>query len=217
MAGTVIKVKICGVTRVDDALACAAAGADWIGLNFHSRSARRIDSVLAAEIIAALPRSTEAVGLFVDRPPSEVEQVAEQLGLRIVQLHGREPPDDLLSLAHLQVIRAFRLGDADAVARMVLYLRRAEELGRAPDAVLVDAEVPGQMGGTGHSIAADVLSLLPPLPRLILAGGLTPDNVAVRVARVRPWMVDVASGVESSPGRKAPERVLAFIRAARGG
>jgi phosphoribosylanthranilate isomerase len=216
VAGTAIKVKICGVTRVDDALACAAAGADWIGLNFYPRSARRIDSVLAAEIIAALPRSTEAVGLFVDRPPSEVEQVAEQLGLRIVQLHGQEPPDDLLSLAHLQVIRAFRLGDADAVARMVLYLRRAEELGRAPDAVLVDAEVPGQMGGTGHSIAADVLSLLPPLPRLILAGGLTPENVAARVARVRPWMVDVASGVESSPGRKAPERVSAFIRAARG-
>ena len=83
----------------------------------------------------------------------------------------------------------------------------AEELGRPPDAVLVDAFVPDQAGGTGQAIAADILSLLPPLPRLILAGGLTPENVAERVARVRPWMVDVASGVESSPGRKDSARV----------
>ena len=198
-----------------DARACAAAGADWIGLNFHPGSARRIDLALATEIIASLPPPARAVGLFVDRPPLEVAQVADHLGLRIVQLHGEEPPEDLAVLAHLFIIRAFRLGDAESVARMSAYLRRCEELGRAPDAVLVDAYVPGQAGGTGQGIAADALDALPPLPHLILAGGLAPDNVAERAARVRPWMVDVASGVESAPGRKDLERVATFIHAAR--
>jgi phosphoribosylanthranilate isomerase len=98
---------------------------------------------------------------------------------------------------------------------MVRYLRRAEELGRPPDAVLVDSLVPGRAGGSGQAIAADLLSLLPSLPRLILAGGLTPENVADRITRVRPWMVDVASGVESAPGLKDLARVKAFITAAR--
>jgi len=114
-------------------------------------------------------------------------------------------------LRHLEVIRAFRLGAADSVEQLTAYLRRADELGCPPDAVLVDAYVAGQPGGTGHAIAPDVLRLLPPLPRLVLAGGLTPENVGACVARVHPWMVDVASGVESSPGRKDPGRVAAFI------
>jgi phosphoribosylanthranilate isomerase len=88
-------------------------------------------------------------------------------------------------------------------------------MGRSPDAVLVDAQVPGQAGGTARLVAEHVLAEIPPLPRLILAGGLTPENVAERIARARPWMVDVASGVESSPGRKDPAKVAAFIRAAR--
>jgi phosphoribosylanthranilate isomerase len=212
-----VRIKVCGVTRVDDALSCAAAGADWIGLNFHPDSPRRIDPSLAAEIIAALPASAEAVGLFVDRPPGEVAERADRLGLRVVQLHGREPAEDLLILAHLTIVRAFRIGDADAVSRMVAYLSHAERLGRAPDAVLVDAFVPGRPGGTGHAIAPDLLALLPSLPRLILAGGLSPENVAARVALARPWMVDVASGVETAPGRKDPDRVAAFVRAARAG
>jgi len=201
---------------VADALACASAGADWIGLNFHPGSPRRVDPGLAAEIIASLPPSTEAVGLFVDRPPGEVAGLADRLGLRIVQLHGREPPEDLPALGRLRIIRSYRLGDADDVARMNADLVRSEALGRRPDAVLVDAFVPGQAGGTGREVAAEVLAILPPLPRLILAGGLTPENVADRVARVRPWMVDVASGVESAPGRKDPVRVVAFLKAARG-
>ncbi len=211
-----VRIKVCGLTRPDEALACARLGADWIGLNFHPGSPRRVDPGAAAEIVAALPPETEAVGLFVDRPPTEVAALAERLNLRIVQLHGQEPPEDLGALASLTIIRAFRLGDAGAVARMIAYLRRCEGLGRTPDAVLVDAFVAGQPGGTGQEIASDLLALLPPLPRLVLAGGLSVENVAERVARVRPWMVDVASGVESSPGRKDPERVAAFIRAARG-
>jgi phosphoribosylanthranilate isomerase len=209
-------VKVCGLTSRDDALAAVAAGADWIGLNFHPASPRRVELATAAAIVAVLPPRVQAVGLFVDRPPEEVAALADRLGLRVVQLHGREPPEDLLALRHLQVVRAFRLADARAVADMKAYLRRAAELGAPPDAVLVDGYAADRAGGTGRLIEPDVLDRLPPLPRLILAGGLTPENVAGRVARVRPWMVDVASGVESAPGRKDPARVAAFVQAARG-
>lgn len=212
-----VKVKVCGLTRVADALACAEAGADWIGLNFHPASPRRVEPALAAEIVAALPPSCTAVGLFVDRPPAEVLATAVRVGLRVVQLHGNEPVNDLTALTpHLSVVRAFRLADRAAVDQMSGFLHDAEGRGCAPVAVLIDGYVSGQAGGTGRTIALDLLDHLPPLPRLILAGGLTPENVAARVARVNPWMVDVASGVESSPGRKDPVQVAAFVRAARG-
>jgi len=211
----VIGVKICGLTRVDDALACAEMGADWIGLNFHPGSPRYVRPEEAAAIIAALPASASAVGVFVDRPPIQVAVLARRLGITIVQLHGHEPPEDLLALGSLQVIRAFRLDRAAGWGRVIEYISRAGGLGRVPDAVLVDAYVAGQPGGTGAIVADDVLDSIPPLHRLILAGGLTPENVAERVARARPWMVDVASGVEHFPGRKDLARVAAFIQAAR--
>jgi phosphoribosylanthranilate isomerase len=201
---------------VDDARACADAGADWIGLNFHPASPRYVELARAAEIIAALPASLSVVGVFVDRPAREVAEVAERLGLGIVQLHGQEPLNDLVVLDHLQIIRAFRLERASAWADVTEYLARAKTMGRLPDAVLIDAYVAGMSGGTGAALANDILDHAPPLPRLIVAGGLTPQNVAGRVARVRPWMVDVASGVESSPGRKDRTRVAAFIEAAKG-
>jgi phosphoribosylanthranilate isomerase len=211
-----VRVKICGLTCVDDAQACAEAGVDWIGLNFHPASPRYVGLARAAEIIAALAASVSVVGVFVDRPAQEVAEVAERLGLAIVQLHGQEPLNDLLVLDHLQIIRAFRLERASAWTEVTEYLARAKSMGRLPDAVLIDAYVAGMPGGTGAIIANDILDCVPPLPRLILAGGLNPENVADRVARARPWMVDVASGVESSPGRKDPARVAAFIDAARG-
>jgi len=210
-----IKIKICGLTSVGDALACVSGGADWIGLNFHPGSSRRIDPSLASEIVAALPPTAHAVGLFVDRPPDEVASLADRVGLKTVQLHGDEPPTDLVAIGHLRIVRAFRLGDAEAVARMLRYLGRSEELGRPPYAILIDGHVAGQPGGTGHAIDLEILRVLPSLPNLILAGGLTPENVAGRIVQVRPWMVDVASGVESAPGCKDPERVAAFVRAAR--
>jgi phosphoribosylanthranilate isomerase len=210
-----VRVKVCGLTTVADALTVAAAGADWVGLNFHQPSPRCITPARAAEIVAALPQSTEAVGVFVDRPVAEVVETANLAGLQIVQLHGDEPPEDLLALNGLRVVRAFRLANAESVNKMEAYLARAQRLGRAPDAVLIDAYVAGQPGGTGHVIAPEILDRLPPLPRLILAGGLTPENVAQRIAQVRPWMVDVAGGVESSPGHKDAALVAAFIRAAK--
>ncbi len=210
-----VRGKSCGLTRVDEAVACVQAGADLIGLNFHSGSARFVDLARAREIIAAIARPAQAVGLFVNRPADEVARIADQLGLVHVQLHGDEPPDDLRVLDRFSIIRAFRLGSVADIGAMNEYLERARAAGRSPDAVLVDAHVPGRVGGTATLVAEDVLAKIPPLPHLILAGGLTPENVAERVARARPWMVDVASGVESSPGRKDAVMVAAFIQAVR--
>ena len=210
-----VRVKICGVTCVDDAVACAQLGALWIGLNFHPGSPRYVAPEDAAGIVAALPPSARAVGVFVDRAAIDVARLANRLGIGILQLHGDEPPEDLLELRSLQIVRAFRLDRASDWGSVGEYLSRAVKLGRAPDAVLIDARVPGQMGGTGTLVADDVLDLIPALPRLILAGGLSPENVTARAIRARPWMVDVASGVESSPGRKDLGRVEAFIRAVR--
>lgn len=208
-------VKVCGLTTPADARMVASAGASWIGLNFHPGSPRFLDLETAAAILGALPPETSAVGLFVDRPPAEIVEIADRLGLRIIQLHGHEPTEDVAALkqAGLTIIRAFRLGDAGSISELRSYLERSEAL----DAVLIDAFDPRHPGGTGRLIDENLLAMLPQLPRLILAGGLTPANVAERVARVRPWMVDVASGVESAPGRKDPARVAAFIRAARSG
>jgi phosphoribosylanthranilate isomerase len=212
----VIRVKICGLTCVDEAVACAELGADWIGLNFHPASRRHVTPEQAAAIVAALPPSVAAVGIFVDRPAPEVAELATRAGIRIIQLHGQEPEEDLVALRSFEIVRAFRLDRASGWSRVIDSIARARALGRLPDAVLIDAYVPGQPGGTGSVVADEVVDSIPPLPRLILAGGLSPENVAERVVRVRPWMVDVASGVESAPGRKDLGRVEAFIRAVRG-
>lgn len=210
-----VRVKICGLTCVEDAIACAESGADWIGLNFHRPSPRCITAEVAAEILSVLPDRVTAVGVFVDRPPAEVAGIADRLGLGVVQLHGQEPLEDLAALRGLRVIRAFRLRTAEGWSHITDFLSRAEALGHPPEGVLVDAYVPGLPGGTGMVIDHSLLDARPPLPRLILAGGLTAENVGERIARARPWMVDVASGVESSPGRKDTAAVAAFIRAAR--
>ncbi|QEH33019.1 N-(5'-phosphoribosyl)anthranilate isomerase [Aquisphaera giovannonii] len=221
-AAPAVLVKICGLTRADEAASCIAAGADWIGLNFHPGSPRFLDPDRSGEIVSAIGSPERAVGLFVNRPAAEVARVAARLGISTVQLHGDEPPEDLVALTHLRIVRAFRLGRPEDVEAMAGYLDRARSLGRVPDAVLVDALVAGVAGGTGTVVAGPVLDRLASmatsdsLPPMILAGGLNPENVRGRVDRVRPWMVDVASGVESGPGRKDPRLVAAFIRAARG-
>jgi phosphoribosylanthranilate isomerase len=211
----VVRVKICGLTCVDEAVACAELGAQWIGLNFHPPSPRYVAPEQAAAIVAALPPSASAVGIFVDRPVQEIAEAAARAGIGIIQLHGQEREEDLVALGSLQIIQAFRLDRAAAWSRVIDYVARAGALGRLPDAVLIDAYVPGQLGGTGSLVADAVIDSIPPLPRLILAGGLNPDNVVERARRARPWMVDVASGVERSPGQKDLARVEAFIRAAR--
>jgi phosphoribosylanthranilate isomerase len=210
-----VKIKVCGLTTPADAIACVDAGVDWVGLNFHPGSPRFVDVERAATIWRALDGRAEAVGLFVDRPAGEVTATARAVGLDLVQLHGGEPPEYLAELSGVRVVKAFRLKDAESASAIGHYLDRAAALGHAPHAILVDAFVPGLAGGTGTSIADDLLGLIPAHPRLILAGGLTPENVADRAGRVGPWMVDVASGVESSPGRKCPGRIAAFVAALR--
>ena len=210
-----IRVKVCGLTRVREATDCLDAGVFWIGLNFHPQSPRYVELPVASQIVAALPDRSRAVGLFVNRSPSDVSGTALELGLETIQLHGDEPPEDLAALDRFCLIRAFRLGSIADLWAMEDYLARATALGRAPDAILIDARLPGQHGGTGTLVARELLPRIPRHPRLILAGGLTPENVAQYIGQVRPWMVDVASGVESAPGRKDASRVAAFVHAVR--
>ena len=215
-------VKVCGVTDVANALACVEAGADFLGLNFYPASPRYLPFEAAARLATALASKAELVGLFVDRPLVEVADLLQQIQeIRTIQLHGQE---DLTYLqlcralpTHPKIIRAFRLRDEADIAAMTAYLQAAAALHASPDAILLDAAVAGQPGGTGQTIPLDLLANLPGHPRLILAGGLNATNVADRVRRVRPWMVDVASGVESSPGWKAIDQVRAFVAAARAG
>jgi phosphoribosylanthranilate isomerase len=198
------KVKICGVTTVDDARMAAAAGADAIGINFSPRSLRCVAVDVAAAIAAALPPQVCRVGVFVDAPRDEVASIAAQVGLDALQFHGDESAG-LCAGWDRTTIKAVRVRDGNALAQVAAY---------AVDFILADAYVEGSPGGTGQRVPLEWLTGVPP-DRLILAGGLTPDNVAAAIRAVRPAMVDVASGVESAPGRKDPEKVERFIANAR--
>lgn len=215
-----MKIKICGITTPADALMVAQAGADWIGLNFHPPSPRSVSQDVARTIAQILPPHVEPVGLFVNRSCDDVVTIANRVGLRVLQLHGDEPVEDLDNLREFRVIRAFRIGSPADLDRMHAYADQAADRGHPLAAILVDASVPGQFGGTGATIGGDLLrqirALRPALPPLILAGGLTPANVAALVVQVEPWMVDVAGGVEASKGRKDQYLTNRFVAAARG-
>jgi phosphoribosylanthranilate isomerase len=198
------KVKICGVTSVADALLAAAAGADAVGLNFAPRSPRRISVDVAVAISASLPGAVCRVGVFVDAPRDEVAAIAARVGLDALQFHGTEDPTYCRGWS-VKVVKAVRVRDALTLARAADY---------AVDFILADAYVAGQAGGTGQRVPAEWLTGIAP-ERLILAGGLTPDNVTEAIRLVRPAAVDVASGVEATPGVKDPEKVRRFITNAR--
>jgi phosphoribosylanthranilate isomerase len=200
-----LKVKICGVTTVDDALMAAEAGADAIGLNFCPRSPRRIAVDVAAAIAAALPAGVCRVGVFVDAPRDEVAAVAQAVGLDAVQFHGDESVDYCCAGWHCKTIKAVRVHDAEALARAAAY---------PVDFILADAYVEGRAGGTGQRVPRAWLTGVP-AERLILAGGLNADTVAEVVRSVRPAGVDVASGVERAPGIKDPEKVGRFVSNAK--
>jgi phosphoribosylanthranilate isomerase len=214
-----LRVKICGMTNVGDALLAARAGADAVGLNFYSASPRFVSLDVARQIVAALPAHVTKVGLFVDAVAVEVARVFDDLGLDLVQLHGDEPPEYLPQLGARPVMRAFRLG-SDGLKPIIDYLARCRALVAMPHWVLLDAHVPGQYGGTGRTAdwsAAACYAEQPDAPPLVLAGGLTPANVAEAIRVVRPAAVDAASGVESSPGHKDPALVRAFVASAMEG
>ncbi len=202
-----VRVKICGICRPEDAVAAAEAGADAIGLVF-AESPRHVSVAQAQAILAELPPFVTPVALFVNESLGSMVGKCEVLGIRTVQLHGDEPPEVARQLAacDLCVIRAFRIGsEADLEALK----------GYPAAAYLLDAKVAGKRGGSGVALDWALAARATGLGRIILAGGLTPDNVAEAIRSVRPYGVDVSSGVESAPGRKDAAKVRAFVQAAR--
>jgi phosphoribosylanthranilate isomerase len=209
-----VRVKICGVTSPEDALACVAAGADAVGLNFYPKSPRYIDEATFAAIVRSLPPFVEAVGVFADETPERmVEHMRRRSRVYAIQSHGTRPePADVYPFP---LVVAVQVAGADDLAGLADYLARCRSAGQSPAAVLIDARAPGLHGGTGRTAPWHLLTDFRPGVPLILAGGLTPDNVAEAVRAVRPYAVDVASGVESAPGRKDADKVRRFIDNAR--
>jgi phosphoribosylanthranilate isomerase len=203
------KVKLCGITSLDDAKLCADAGAWAIGTIFAEESPRRCDVGVAAEIAAAMRRRVEVVGVFRNAPLDEVVELADLCSLTMLQLHGDEGPTFCAEAAHrtgLKVIKAARVRDKASVQAL-----RAFRV--AVDFHLLDAYVEGVPGGTGETFPWELAKTRGAGPPLVLSGGLNPDNVAEAIAGVRPFAVDSASGTEASPGVKDPARVAAFMRA----
>lgn len=201
-----VRVKICGITRLQDLHAACSAGADAVGFVFYEKSPRHVTAAAAAEQVRALPPFVQSVGLFVNADPAFVEQVLQTVPLDLLQFHGDETPADCMRFGR-PYIKAVRVnGDTDL-------LKCAADFDTARG-LLFDAFVPGVPGGTGERFD---WSLIPPeLSRpVILSGGLTPDNVAEAVRRVRPWAVDVSSGVEISKGIKDARRIAQFIAKAK--
>ena len=200
------RVKICGITNLEDALAAVEAGADLLGFNFYKRSPRYVTAEVARGIIEMLPESVASVGVFVNEPePEAVERIAREARVSAAQLHGDETPEFCSRIRGLLTIKALRVGPGYDAAR-------AAEFGT--DAVLLDAFVKGEWGGTGHTFDWTLARRTrESVPKLFLAGGLTPENVAAAVEAVNPYAVDVCSGVEISPGRKSFRLMRRFVEA----
>ncbi|MGQ0521012.1 MAG: phosphoribosylanthranilate isomerase [Actinomycetota bacterium] len=195
-------VKVCGTTSEEDALVAVAMGADAVGFIF-APSPRQVAPAKVAAIIGRLPPEVVTVGVFRDSAPEQVVKVVNSLGLKAAQLHGRETPAQVQWVVERVplVINAFPAGSSA--------IRRAKEYGA--QIVMLDAPSPG----SGQVFDWSLVDGVPPGSRLLLAGGLTPDNVADAVAQARPWGVDVCTGVESEPGRKDARKLRAFVAAAK--
>ena len=200
-----VEVKICGLTTVDDAVRCVEEGADAIGLNFWPGSPRCTDAETARAIVDAVGDAVQTVGVFVDFDLEQVRGMLQRTGIEWAQLHGAEPPE-LVEALLPKAFKAIGVKDGSAV----------ELARRYPgEHLLLDASVPGMPGGTGRTFDWAIAAEVAKERKLTLAGGLTPDNVAEAVRLVKPFRVDVASGVELEPGRKDPELVAAFVKAAK--
>jgi len=199
-------VKICGITSIEDALLAADAGADAIGLNFVPASSRRVEEAGARAIAEAVRGRVVVVGVVADLDAAGMRALGERVGLDLLQLHGSESPE-LLEAVLPHAYKALRVGSREDVELADSY---------AGDRLLVDARVEGALGGTGTSFDWLLVQGLAARRRLVLAGGLGPDNVARAIESVRPWGVDVASGVETAPRHKDADLVRRFVAEARG-
>jgi phosphoribosylanthranilate isomerase len=201
-----VKVKICGITNLPDAQAAVAAGADMLGFVFCAASPRHMTVAAVADIARQLPPYVVKVGVFVNPAESDVFEAISRCGLNLLQFHGDERPEFCTQFGVMSV-KAFRMRDAASLAALPRY---------PTDAWLLDTYAAEQAGGTGKTFNWDLAVEAGNLGRpIFLAGGLTPENVADAVRRVRPFAVDVSSGVESSPGKKDHAKVRAFIMVAR--
>jgi phosphoribosylanthranilate isomerase len=197
------RVKICGITRVEDARAAIAAGCDAIGLVFYSPSARHVNLETAAEIVAGIPPFVSAVGLFVDAEPEQINAVLTHVRLDMLQFHGNETPEqcNLYDVPYMKAIR---------VKTGTNLLQYAEQFKQAR-ALLLDAFIEGVPGGTGQIFDWNIIPESLPLP-VVLAGGLTAENVTAAIRQVQPYAVDVSGGVEINKGIKDAAKIAAFMR-----
>jgi len=204
-----VRVKVCGVTRLEDARGAWEAGADALGLNFYARSPRCVDVATAAALARTRPPLGAVVGVFVNAAPDDIRAKVRECGLTVVQLHGDEPPEACSGYG-VPVIKALRVQGPDDVTRARTYLGVGDVAG-----LLLDGAAPGYGGGGvgfDWSLVAGLAGCGVPV---LVAGGLKPSNVAEAVRATRPYGVDVASGVESAPGIKDMDAVRAFVRAAK--
>ena len=200
-----MRVKVCGNTAVETAMVAVDAGADLVGFIMAPGTPRSLTVERARQIVRELPPTVDRVGVFVDQPIAEVEEIAAEVGLTVIQLHGREAWEDASRIPY-PLIKAMRLDSAKAAASMAW---------PPGEIVLADTHAPGLLGGTGKTFPWEWVQDIALRYRLVLSGGLTPENVGDGIRALRPWGVDASSRLESSPGVKDPDLVRAFVRGAR--
>ena len=200
-----VKVKICGITNLDDALLAVDAGADALGFVFFGPSPRNVSPEQASAIIRRLPPFIQTVGLFVNESLSTINETADACGLDIIQLHGEESPDFCIGVKR-RVLKALRVRNITSLEPMASY---------RVSAFLLDAWSPNARGGTGKTFNWDIAASAAKDGKIVLAGGLTTGNIADAIRQVRPYGVDVSSGVEVTPGKKDAVKINEFIRKAK--
>jgi phosphoribosylanthranilate isomerase len=201
-----VKVKICGITNLEDAGAAVDSGADALGFVFFKDSPRFILPEKASAIIRSLPSFVVSVGVFVNERREHIESILSSTGIDVVQLHGDEPPG--MCMLSRRVVKAIRVKSLDSLAPL-------EQFRNLVSGFLLDTYTPDTLGGTGRIFNWDVALEAKQFGRIILAGGLTPDNVAAAVGHVRPYAVDVSSGVELLKGKKDHDKMKRFIERAK--
>jgi len=203
-----VKVKICGITNWPDARRAVDAGADFLGFNFYSGSPRYVTPAKARRIVRRLPKLIASVGVFVNETEEKLLEIAREVGLDCVQLHGDETPTTVERVSRfLPVIKALRVKKSFRPAKMARFKRAR--------ALLLDGFDGAQWGGTGRTFDWRIARRARPGAKLFLAGGITPENVAAAIRTAKPYAVDVCSGVEAKPGKKDPARIKAFMREVR--